>query len=115
MSNNLRQLRQCWLSPTGEIRGLFLNHESEAFEILKELGKYKYFFRQKLDRKNRFHYAYEYLETLGWIRLHAAKQKWILMKRPTFLQRKVIKDWCMYNNVTYDKSVEIQYDGYQAL
>jgi hypothetical protein len=106
---DFRQLRQCWLSPGGEIRECWPNHESEAFDILKEIGKYEDFHRSESE------YGYEYLESLGWIRLHAPTQTWICEKRPTARQRKVIKEWCFDNSVRFDDALSIQHDGYEAL
>lgn len=110
---NFAQLRECWLSPDGEVRGCWPNHEGEAYDILREIGKYEDFNRRSDEME--VAYAYEYLESLGWIRLHAPTQKWICEKRPTARQRKVIKEWCFDNSVKFDDALSIHYDGYEAL
>lgn len=115
----LKDLKNAWLSPTGEIVITAKEfsgydggwHDQLAYCILRDIWGYDSFF----DAFNRVHkkfsaYGYTELEDLGWIRLHGfggLPPKFILPHKKTLTkkQENTILDWCNANNVKYEDSL----------
>jgi hypothetical protein len=109
---DLKNLKQCWLSPTGEIfTGIvdnFCFHENQAIEILQAIFKLKekYEVYDKIDLYKET--ASSKIEKLGWIRLHQNfyGHKWLITSKITVEQKKIINNWCIENNYNFENSIE---------
>jgi len=109
---NLSKLKNAWLSPSGKIvidhpdfdtTGAW--HDNLARCIIKDMKKLDHVCLADdwVDENSNCGYCYEYLESIGWIRLHSFSGMeptwWILEDiTPTKKQEKVIVDWCNANN-----------------
>lgn len=125
---DLRGLRNAWLSPSGD---LIVDHEdfdpASAWHedlarcIVRDLQGLRTLYEATdyVRRDSPHAYVYEYLESLGWIRLRAwpgeLRVRWVL---PTPLvpqsQRAIIESWCEANNTTWDEAVDIQFSESMA-
>ncbi len=111
-------LKNAWLSPRGEIitdhPGFYPGHawhEGLAACIVMDLqGLRTPYEATEFATKGTPHtYIYEYLESIGWIRLCGwgeSTRKWIVSGRMTPAQRRVIKNWCLENDVAWDQAVD---------
>lgn len=96
-----------WLSPKGEFYTMngHSGHERVAYDIIDGLGINEEY--EKWEENNNYSYGYEYLEFLGWIRLHGYTEPlWILYDiTPTFVQKQKIKQWLKFRGLSWDKGV----------
>jgi hypothetical protein len=119
-TDELLGLTKCWLSPKGEIivgasdSDNIASHEQLALSILRNMrggdedrwGTYEW-----VRNCSEFLYAYEYLETLGYIRLHGfndvLRARWIITQKMSFIQKQKIKLWCIVNKLSWDTAVKL--------
>lgn len=119
-TDTLKGLKNAWLSPRGELitdapgfcsSGAW--HEALAGYILMDIqGLRTTYEAHEFARKDTpYAYTYEYLESLGWIRLcgWGSIIKWVLPEdmRLTRQQRGVIEEWCAANNVPWEKAFSL--------
>ncbi len=117
----LKGLKNAWLNPKGEVitdaPGFYAGnawHEGLAGYIVMDL--------QRLRTPQEAHefatkdtphaYTYQYLESIGWIRLCGWGKlilKWVLPCETvlTTEQKAVIARWCSENNVAWDKAFDV--------
>jgi hypothetical protein len=109
-------LRNAWLSPQGEIVTDAEDFDPRAWhedlaacivrdrEGISHAGEVYWHLRQK-----GFDYTYEYLESIGWVRLcgrGGTFLKWIIPNRLTARQREVIECWCAANGKMWSDTVD---------
>jgi hypothetical protein len=114
-------LRNAWLSPTGEVvtdaphfyPGSGGWHENLAGCILRDLLALRtdYEAHELARRDTPFAYTYEYLESLGWVRLcgwGTAVLKWVIPcgTKLTRAQGLVIDAWCDANGLEVVKALD---------
>lgn len=115
----LRGLKNAWLSPDGKLvtdapdfypGGAW--HEQLAGIILRDLKGLRVTYEaHELARKDTpFAYTYEYLESLGWIRLcgwHSIL-KWVIPcgTKLTHRQKRVVREWCEVNGTVMEKALD---------
>jgi hypothetical protein len=115
----LQGLKNAWLSPTGEVvteaPGFYPGgawHEDLAGCILRDLLSLRTTYEaHELARKDTpFAYTYEYLESLGWVRLcgWGRSPKWVVPSGGalTHRQRREIRDWLTVNGLAWEKAVD---------
>lgn len=111
----LKGLKNAWVTPYGEYVTTHPNfyddgaawHNQLANKIVSDEFNSKDFFELSDTIKSHgFDYAYEYLESKGWIRLHGfggITPKFVKIKNKlTKEQESAIVDWCIENNIKYD-------------
>lgn len=119
---DLFNLSNCWLSPEGkvivgddEFDGTAF-HENLGYCIIRDLQNFK----SKEETTKWFFtyfgggYASEWLEDLGYVKLHgfrveSIEAKWITLadRRLTFQQKQKIRNWCRANGRTWDDAVVV--------
>lgn len=115
----LKGLREAWLSPSGklvvsdkEVADPFAWHLDIGCAIVRDLQGLKTSADgwEYATISQPFETTVDYLESIGWIRLHQAYGigcRWIkkdFTKRLPKRQENVIVDWCNANNIEYEKA-----------
>ena len=110
----LRGLQLAWLSPDGAIVTDADDFDGHAWHddlakcIIRDLEglAHKCDYEDFIDGLDNITYAYEYLESIGWIRLarKVLRSQWIMpCPSPTLTrqQKDVVLRWCIANNVKW--------------
>ena len=112
----LKDLENAWISPTGRVvvkHSKFFNerswHSELALCLLADIWKIADIMDafEKIEDENSFMTATDRLEKFGWIRLHTSVlTKFLIPKKATKKQEKIILDWCIENSVAYNDAIE---------
>jgi len=119
MTITLKGLKNCWLSPAGLVvnsaKHFFPQswHNDLALCILRDKWNMNdiYDVEDKISDINICFSATDMLEEKGWVRLQtvltSTRTEWIVCsnKKLTSKAKKVIQDWCIANDTTYEKSL----------
>jgi hypothetical protein len=118
-ADELRELKNAWLSPSGELvvdaedfAPMGAWHEELARCIVRDMLQKKsvHEVRTMVGMGQKYAYVYEWLEARGWIRYCHWCLKWVVATRMQTAQRRVIEQWCEVNDQDWSRCVDIVFE-----